>query len=119
MSEFAKAIAESTRKGWKTKGFSSKPFKEAAITSFALSGGSNRETATAFGHQSISASRHYRAQVLAGSSGGLAQVDHAEIRGLTELDVKRNLQLHHGLVIPEQQASSTKENELSLTPGSR
>jgi hypothetical protein len=117
VSEFAKAIAES--KGWETKGFSSKSFKEAVITSFALSGGSDRETATAFGHRSISASRHYRAQVLAGSSGGLAQVDHAEIRGLTELDVERNLQLHHGLVIPKQQSSSRKQNELNATPGSR
>ena len=68
VSTFVKTIAES--KGWGTtrKGFSSKSLKEAAITSFSLSGGSEGETAIAYGHQTISALRHYRAQVLSGSS---------------------------------------------------
>ena len=66
VSEFAKTIAKS--RGWPTKGFSSNSFKEAAITSFTVSGGSYRETATAFGHKSIDAWCHYRALVLSGSS---------------------------------------------------
>ena len=117
VSEFAKAIAKS--RGWPEKGFSSKSFKEAAITFFAISGGSDRETATAFGHQSIGASRHYRAQVLSGSSGGLAQVGNTEIRGLTELDVERNLQLHHGVVLPQHEPNSSKQMDTRATPGSR
>ena len=118
VSDFAKTIAES--RGWPTKGFSSKSFKEAAITSFALSGGSDRETATAYGHRSIEASRHYRAQVLSGSSGSLAQVGNTEIRGLSERDVQRNLRLHHGLELPRQQASNDNgQNDPSSIPGSR
>lgn len=118
VSTFVKAIAES--KGWGTKGFSSKSLKEAAITSFALSGGSDGETATAYGHQTVGASRHYRAQVLSGSSGSLAQVGDDAIRGLSEVDVQRNLLMHHRKDLPGQQSNSSNGQYFpSSTPGSR